>query len=308
MSETGPRRAFPALGHIGLAYMLDSTRETLYFPDNPAVRDVLKNCPPLEGARYKDGQLLFRQSSNQQSLMLAWLEEHFVKQRGSEAIRFLSIGAGTGIFDKEIIQGFLRQDLRIQYEGIDPNEAVLHLLEDSLRPLAGERLTVSTLLSDFESYQTLKKFDFILLVHTHYFFYDLCQNLQKVWDLLEEGGNIILYSALDIFLSQFFNVTFQSNFGHPPWLSHHVEKALKTLTIPFRTESINAVLDISTCFGNDEKAANDLLSFIIHADVTNISRKDVLLNCLKENAMHENGRYLLPHTVDVFTIPRHAPA
>src|SRR5665811_969934 len=122
MGETGLRRAIPALGAMEPAYMLDSTGETLYFPDNPAVRDVLKNCPPLEGARYKDGQLLFRQSSNQQSLMLAWLEEHFVKQRGSEAIRFLSIGAGTGIFDKELIQGFLRQDLRIQYEGIDPNE------------------------------------------------------------------------------------------------------------------------------------------------------------------------------------------
>lgn len=289
---------------MGLTYMLDGTRESLYFPDNPSVRDVLKSCPPLEGARYKDGQLLFRQSSNQQSLMLAWLEENFGKQRGSETIRFLSIGAGTGIFDKELIQGFMRRDLRIQYEGLDPNEEVLTLLENGLRPLTGEKLTVCTLLSNFESYQTLKKFNFILLVHTHYFFYDLCQNLQKAWDLLEEGGNLILYSALDIFLSQFFNVTFQSNFGHPPWLSHHVQQALKTLNIPFCSESINAVLDISACFGSDEKAANDLLSFIIHADVKNISRKDILLNCLKENAMLENGRYLLPHTVDVFTISK----
>jgi hypothetical protein len=74
------------------------------------------------------------------------------------------------------------------------------------------------------------------------------------------------------------------------------------LNIPFRSESINAVLDISTCFGEDERAANDLLGFIIHADVTHISGKRVLLTCLKENAIHENGRYLLPHTVDVFTI------
>ena len=303
-NEAGQGRTIRGLGHMGLAYLLASTGEILYFPDNPAVRDVLESCPPLEGARYKDGQLLFRQSSNQQSLMLAWLEEHFVKHLGAETIRFLSIGAGTGIFDKELIQGFLRRDLRIQYEGLDPNKEVLKLLENSLRPLTGEKLTVNTLLSNCESYQTSKKFNFILLVHTHYFFYDLCQNLQKAWDLLEEGGNIILYSALDIFLSQFFNVTFQSNFGHPPWLSHHVGKALKTLNIPFRTESINAVLDISTCFGNDEKAANDLLSFIIHADVTNISTKDVLLKCLKENAMHKNGRYLLPHTVDVFTISK----
>jgi hypothetical protein len=119
---------------------------------------------------------------------------------------------------------------------------------------------------------------------------------------LEEGGNIILYSALDIFLSQFLNVTFQSNFGHPPWLSHHVQEALKTLNIQFRRESIHAVLDISTCFGENKKAANDLLGFIIHADVSHISGKDVLLNCLKENAIRENDRYLLPHTVDVFNI------
>jgi SAM-dependent methyltransferase len=284
--------------------MLDNSCETLYFPDDPAVRDVLKSCPPLKGERYKDGQLLFRQSSNQQSLMLAWLEEHFVAQLRSETIRFLSIGAGTGIFDKPLILEFLGRDLRIQYEGLDPNQEVLNLLAHSLGPLAGEKLTVRTLLSDFESYETSKTFNFVLLVHTHYFFYDLRQNLQKAWLLLEAGGHMILYSALDIFLSQFFNVTFESNFGHPPWLSHHVQNALKTLNIPYRSESIHAVLDISTCFGKDEKAADDLLSFIIHADVTNSPGKDVLLACLKKNAICENGRYVLPHTVDVFIMSK----
>jgi SAM-dependent methyltransferase len=289
-------------GLTGPDDMLDDTGETSDFPLDPAVRDILKICPPLEGDRYRDGQLLFRRASNQQTLMLAWLEEHFLPQLGAETIRFLSIGAGTGIFDKQLIQAFLSKNLRIHYEGLDPNQAVLYLLENSLRPLTGEKLAVTVLLSDFESYQTLEKFNFILLVHTHYFFYDLCQNLQKAWDLLEGGGSIILFSALDIFLSQFFNVTFQCNFGHPPWLSHHVQKALMALKIPFHSESIHAVLDISTCFGNDEKTANDLLNFIIHADVTNIYGKDILLACLKENAVQENDRYLLPHTVDVFTI------
>lgn len=282
--------------------MFDNTGEALYFPDHPAVRDILQSCPPLEGEKYKDGQLVFRQSSNQQALMLGWLEENVVAPWGCETIRFLSIGAGTGIFDQPLLQAFLKRNLWIQYEGLDPNEQVLKLLEQSLRPWAGEELSISIVLSDFESYQTAKKFNFVLLVHTHYFFCDLRQNLQKAWDLLEEDGSIILYSALDIFLSQFFNVTFQSNFGHPPWLSHHVQEALKTLGIPFRRESINAVLDLSACFGADEKAANDLLSFIIHADAANISGKDVLLACLKENAAKENDRYLLPHTVDVFTI------
>ena len=76
------------------------------------------------------------------------------------------------------------------------------------------------------------------------------------------------------------------------------------MNIPFRRESIHAVLDISTCFGEDEKAANDLLSFIIHADITNILGRDALLACLKKNAVHENGRYLLPHTVDVFNMTK----
>jgi len=282
--------------------MLNNSSESLDFRLDPAVRTALKICPPLEGERYKDGQLIFRRSSNQQQLMLDWLAGNFVSQLGSESIRFLSIGAGTGIFDKQLIQEFLRRDLQIEYEGIDPNEAVLSLLKESLGPLAGENLRVSITLSDFESYLTPKKFNFILLVHTHYFFLDLCQSLQKAWGLLEVGGTIILYSALDIFLSQFFNITFQSNFGHPPWLSHHIQEALAALNIPFRRESIHATLDISTCFSPDDKAARDLLSFIIHADVSRSSGIEVLQNCLKENAKQENGRYLLPHTVDVFTI------
>jgi len=282
--------------------MLENTSQSLDFRDDPGVREALKACPPLEGERYKDGQLIFRRSTNQQQLMLDWLEKHFISQLSPEPIRFLSIGAGTGIFDVPIIQHFLRRDLEIEYEGIDPNEKVLSLLEDSLRTLAGEKLKVSVVLSDFESYHTLKKFNFILLVHTHYFFRDLGENLQRAWDLLDEGGTIILYSALDIFLSQFFNVTFRSNFGHPPWLSHHVQKALSALNIPFRRESIKGELDISACFGADEKAARDLLAFIIHADVGNNSGVDVLLTCLKQNATFANSRYLLPHTVDVFVI------
>ena len=284
--------------------MFGNMDEILYFPDDPAVRAILTTCPPLEGERYKDGQLIFRQSSNQQKLMLAWLDQNCVAQFEHETIKFLSIGAGTGIFDEQVIQGFLRRDVRIHYEGLDPNKDVLQLLENGLRALTGDKLTVSTLLSDFESYQTPNKFNFILLVHTHYFFHDLCQNLQKSWDLLEEGGSIILYSALDIILSQFFNVTFQSNFGHPPWLSHHVQVALKNLSIPFRRDSIQAVLDISICFGDNEKAANDLLSFIIHADAANSSGRDVLLACLKKNATRENEKFLLPHTVDVFSISK----
>ncbi len=282
--------------------MLNSRSKSVDFREDPAVRDVLKECPPLEGERYKDGQLIFRRSSNQQQLMLEWLERNFVSQPGSEPIRFLSIGAGTGIFDTQLIQEFLKRDRQIQYEGIDPNVEVLRLLEASLRPLEGAKLEASVILSDFESFQTPKRFNFILLVHTHYFFFDLRQSLQKAWDLLEEGGSIVLYSALDIFLSQFFNVTFESNFGHPPWLSHHVQEALNGLNIPFRSESIYAELDISACFGADAKAAHDLLAFIIHADVTDKPGVDILLSCLKENAVRENGRYLLPHTVDVFVI------
>jgi SAM-dependent methyltransferase len=282
--------------------MFDDSSKSLYFRWDPAVRAVLESCPPLKGERYKDGQLIFRRSSNQQQLMLKWLERNFISQRGSEPVSFLSIGAGTGIFDVRLIQEFLRRDLQIEYEGIDPNEEVLRLLKESVGPLAGEKLNVSIILSDFESYQSPRKFNFILLVHTHYFFYDLGQNLEKAWDLLEAGGTMILYSALDIFLSQFFNITFQSNFGHLPWLSQHVQEALHALNIPFRREPINAELDISACFGADAKTVHDLLAFIIHADVTDKSGTDVLLSYLKENALHENGRYLIPHTADAFMI------
>ena len=102
--------------------------------------------------------------------MLDWLEKQFVARLASNSIRFLSIGAGTGIFDKQLIQRFLMQGLKIQYEGLDPNAEVLTLLENNLKPLAGEKLSVNSLLSDFESYETAKKFNFILLVHAHYFF------------------------------------------------------------------------------------------------------------------------------------------
>ena len=89
--------------------MLDHSSDALFPPDDPAVRKILATCPPLEGERYKDGQLIFRQSSNQQKLMLAWLEENLVAQFQHETITFLSIGAGTGIFDEQVIRRLLLQ-------------------------------------------------------------------------------------------------------------------------------------------------------------------------------------------------------
>lgn len=289
--------------------MLDCTSVTPDFYEGAAVREVLESCPPLEGKRYKDGQLLFRRSSNQQKLMLAWLDKHFLPQLGPEPVSFLSIGAGTGIFDVPILQQLLRRNLQVRYEGIDPNHDVLSLLEESLRPLASGNLKTRIIPRGFESYVSQGKFNFILLVHTHYFFRDLRSNLQQAWDLLEDGGNIVLYSALDVFLSEFFKVTFQTNFGHPPWLSHQVQEALKALNIPFRRESIDATLDVSGCFCGDQKAVDDLLSFIVHADASQTPEKDLLLACLKQNAKQEGGRYLVPHPVDVFVIGKKtAPA
>jgi SAM-dependent methyltransferase len=234
--------------------------------------------------------------------MLDWLEKHFLPQLGPEPVSFLSIGAGTGIFDVPILQQLLRRNLHVRYEGIDPNQDVLRLLGESLRPLACRNLKASISLSGFESYSSQEKFNFILLVHTHYFFYDLRKNLQKAWNLVEDGGNIVLYSALDVFLSQFFKVTFQNNYGHPPWLSHQVQEALTALNIPFRREPIRATLDVSGCFCDDQNTVNDLLSFIVHADASQTPGKDFLVVCLKQNAKLEDGRYLVSHPVDVFVI------
>src|SRR6185436_13468173 len=122
----------------------------------------------------------------------------------------------------------------------------------------------------FESYEAQARFHLVLSVHTHYFLADLRASLQKAWTLLEPGGELILFSALDVFLSGFFKVTFQTQLGHPPWLSHQVEADLHELGIPFRKQTLHAELDVSACFGADERRADDLLGFIVHADVTDV--------------------------------------
>jgi len=273
--------------------------------NSPQIEKILLGSRPLTGDCYKRGHILFKNATNQQSRVLAWIDG-FLRTRfaGQDSLSLLSIGAGTGIFDVAFLEKIGDVATKIDYTGIEPNEKQAPLLKENIAAVlpAGSHSDIHTCL--FEDFSAEgKKYDVILSVHAHYFFSDIAELLTRAADHLEKDGIFVLTSAGDSFLSKYFVTTFQKNFGHPAWLSSDIEKVLQAQNIAYQKHRIDAELDLSPCFSPDRSKAVDMLNYIVHADISQMSEEDMelLKDELRRNMFDKNSQKIA-HPVDAFII------
>lgn len=275
--------------------------------NSPPIENILMNSSPLAGDNYKRGHILFKNATDQQDLVLDWVSE-LAGDRFSrkETVSICSIGAGTGIFDVAFIERMKDKIGRISYTGIEPNEEQVPVLQKSITDILPDNSTADIHACLFEDFSAEgKKFDVILSIHAHYFFDDISDLIRRACDHLSDDGVFILTSAGDSFLSKYFTVTFRKNFDHPAWLSPDVEAVLREESLPYEKHRIDARLDISPCFSANRNEAVDMLNYIVHADISQITDQEMTLlkEDLQKNAVKQ-GSKIVKHPVDAFIISR----
>lgn len=269
-----------------------------------AWNDTIKGLKPLDDASYLTNHLAFRKASNQQSLMLDWFRQHeqeLIKDKHDLSV--LSVGSGTGILDYPLAEMLVKDVDHVNYWGLDPNTEECKLFEKNMSKISSANLDVHVEAGKLEDFHTTTRYHLIHFIHVMYYFQDAWQSVKAALDNLEANGKIIIFVAPDNQLSSFFKTSITQLFGHVPCLSPDLENILQQHQVSYEKERITATLDVTDCF-NGSDIGDQLLSFIVHADISNVpaTQVDALHETLKSITSDKDGRFVINHEVDVFQI------
>ena len=206
-------------------------------------------------------------------------------------ISLLSIGAGTGYFDKNVI------DKSIQYTGIEPNLDCFTRLKENMTTFECELLNIY-----FTTETILKsKYDYILMSHCLYYSPNYEELIKHALKYLNENGKLVVFHITDKGIYEF--VKFAYNYiivgdGTLPLHSFNTSDIVKKL-VKFEEIKLYSYIDMRNVF-DDEDILNDMLSFFIQTNFKMLDDdiKVVLIEKLK--SMTDNLKF--EHHVGIIVI------
>lgn len=262
---------------------------------------------PLEGRRYMDAHLLFRSVTNQQELMLDYVEDLHPKIGSNFLI--LSVGCGTGVFEMPMLGRLTRRRSsdtdRLYYAGVEVNlagcEALDHQLADSDLPV-----DYAVTNPDFNAYEAERRFDLVLFVHVLEYFDDLQATIRKATQLLTPNGRLLVFIAERDGINEACEEILK---GHGQFFKFvdNLKRVLDAFPMPYRHERIVAQLDPTEIIRNGNEAEIELLmSFIVQVDTSRLpsDEKRVLLAWLDGLRVNHERGWFVPHPASVFPIRR----
>ncbi|NEP22147.1 class I SAM-dependent methyltransferase [Moorena sp. SIO3I6] len=258
-----------------------------------------------------DCQIAYRSQQNEQEMMLeATLQAIDDKMSSQEDYSILSIGCGSGLFEKPFLEKLLSLNKTIHFVGIDPNEAECVKAQewcDKIRIYHTDKFNFKINTVGFESFQSRQGFDIILLIHSLYYFSDIKTLFRKIYELSREGGMVILGVAKRQLLNEPFYHATQRLYGKYPWFSDDVKQLLTESNLPFRQEKIDFTTNITKCFDKESELGKQLLNFIVGANTEFFSplQLRLLLDYFGTSSQKmEGGEIMLPHSVILFYIEK----
>lgn len=164
----------------------------------------------LNDQEYRDGQIAYRSQQNEQEMMLdATLQAIDEKMSSQEDYSILSIGCGSGLFEKPFLEKLLSLNKTIHFVGIDPNETECVKAQEwcgQIRIYNIHKFNFTINNVGFEDFKSRQKFDIILLIHSLYYFSDIKTLFRKIYELIREGGMGILGVAKRQLLNELFTM------------------------------------------------------------------------------------------------------
>jgi SAM-dependent methyltransferase len=273
--------------------------------------DQIEGLRPLIGDYYLQCHLAFRAASNQQIMILRWLEDNIqlllsAQQQGPEDFSVFSIGCGSGILDEPLIRIILKHWSPIVYDGIDPNWEEFQAFESRMKEFDPQQVKTRVLSQSLEEFVPNRTYNLVHFIHVLYHFDDVWQAIQSALNCLQTGGNLLIFQTPDNDLNRFMKRTQSQLSGYVPLLSPQLKSLLDEHHVSCHIETIRATLDVTECFDPESSLQEKLLSFIMYADVREVSKKDKeeLLNTLKGFTFRHDDRYHVAHEVDVFRIQK----
>ena len=180
----------------------------------------------------------------------------------SKELKVLSVGCGDGVLDNIILSKVLANcpTAKINYTGLDTNAQFCTESEERLQPLP---IAKKFICDSFEKVDAgnLGTFDFIYLVHVHYYFQDQQSAFRKARRLLSsEGKCVAIVSPPNLHTN--LVTPFKKHEGRPDVQTmDNAVKALEDSGIAYQLQDLCTKLYLSSCFKDEWNS--DISRFVL---------------------------------------------
>ena len=251
----------------------------------------------------------FRGMTDQAEIQSAIVSRHLLEALEAHSpgreLKVLSVGCGDGVTDNMILTKVLAScpTALISFTGLDINPQLCAESEERLQHLS---VAKNVICESFETVDAskLETYDFIYLVHVHYYFQQLKSAFYKIRQLLTSEGNCVVIAAPAPNLQINLLVQFWRHEGKDYFRTmDDAVKVLEDIGIPYQLRDITTKLDLSRCFkdGWSSNFSRFVLDFICGTNLTrypdNISK--LCIAYLTAATSEGPGEFVLPLHVQV---------
>ncbi|NES70096.1 MAG: class I SAM-dependent methyltransferase, partial [Okeania sp. SIO2D1] len=224
---------------------------------------------------YMEGLTAYRSQQNEQEMMLEAAFQAIEKHQPSqESYTILSIGCGSGVFEKPFLTKLLELNKSIHFVGVEPNEVGCVKTGEWCQELSTfqpEKFRFKIHPVELEKFESSQSFDIILLIHSFYYFSEIESSFQKVYELVGEEGMTIIAIAVKTKLNEPYHYISQRLYQRPRFFSEDLYQFFSEQNIPFSQEIIEFSVNITKCFQKDSQLGKYLLDFIVDVNTTYFS-------------------------------------
>ena len=271
-----------------------------------AQKKVLKM---LDNNEYVKMFATFKENSNQDEVVRDGIIAPIIKKYGGKAFDLMSIGAGVGWLEDDIIR---HPELKVNIIlAIEPNpEHVEKIREKS----AKWKDTISYIETGYfnDDYNTIMRFDVILMVNSIYYIRDPIGVIIKAKSFLKPGGQIMIVMQgeqgnFELTSCLHKQVKFsQSMYTYNLENSALLVERLQKNNIKYQMQNFNGLLDVTDFIERkNTPSCNDTISFILHSKYEDLDNElqDYIYKIANERAIvTKDNRYLYSHVNSLIII------
>jgi len=264
-------------------------------------------APPLSPEAYAHCFLTFRRHSTEWLATLKWCQEHLVPRLPRKSpFAALSVGAGSGDFDRRFVSILNARLKNLEYVMVEPNEALCGRLRENMADYDGDRVRFEINPLTFEDFVIRRPFDLVHFTHCLYYIQDRQGAIGHALQALGPDGLMLILHQTPWGISQVQQRFLQRVKGSDAEMlsSRDIQKILDLSDVPYQLEVVESHINVSECFRVGSAEGEALLSFFLESDVRglNPALKREVVDYLYELTYTRKDRRLLYHPVAVFSL------
>lgn len=225
----------------------------------------------------------------------------------SKPFSICSLACGDGEMDYLILSKVAKNfpDANIHWTGIDINPV---LCEQAQEKLNGLPFKIELRCEDIDKINPaqMPKFEFISMIHGHYYFPLLGKSISRILELKHQDTLLIFVSAPQADYNQLYRRFWRYENGREFWHSEFLLPELKQRSFNLEVEMIHATMDISQCFqeGWDARFSQEVVDYLCHAALDEFPSRlrELAIAYLEVIVIHKHNRWVLEHPCHLITV------